>query len=282
MMSANDKTLFLGPSGPLTSGRITETLAAIGAGDCDWLMIHSEVNFGLPNPELSKRELLRGLFESIAALGVKNLLVPTFTFSFCAREDFDVENSKSPMGAFSEFFRKMPGAVRSADPMLSVAMIGENTEVLAKIGPESCGKGSIFDILHRAGNAKMLFLGKTASSCITHSHYVEVMKGVPYRYPRNFSGFVVSAGRREPKECVLHVRCRGAEPYSDNRLDALALDCGAGKTAALGASSATVVDEARIYEAIWKRLDSDPHFMLSAWPQPPFDETFDYGPRVSL
>ncbi len=62
------------------------------------------------------------------------MLLPAFSFSFYRNEDFDVEATPSIQGAWSssleflEYFRRLPGVVRSADPILSVAGLGPRAE----------------------------------------------------------------------------------------------------------------------------------------------------------
>ena len=125
--------LFKSKNGDVTKKNLIDALIEIEAQNCEYLFIHSEINFGMPNPELSKKELLGHILDCIKSLKVKNLLVPTFTFSFCNREEFDVQNTKSSMGTFAEFFRKQPDAIRSVDPLMSVAMIGEDYSVINDI-----------------------------------------------------------------------------------------------------------------------------------------------------
>lgn len=97
--------LFSDSNGKIYSAQdVYHSLRDIGAGDCDSLFIHSDVMFGSPLPGFKRREYLSTLYQVVERLGVKQIIVPTFTYSFCNNEDYDVLNSKTSMGAFTGMF----------------------------------------------------------------------------------------------------------------------------------------------------------------------------------
>ena len=67
----------------LTQLDLLKALESVNAYDCNLLYIHSELNFGVPNPNLKKNEILEIILNTIKELKVQTLCVPTFTFSFC-------------------------------------------------------------------------------------------------------------------------------------------------------------------------------------------------------
>ncbi len=285
--------LFKSKNGDVTKKNLIDALIEIEAQNCEYLFIHSEINFGMPNPELSKKELLGHILDCIKSLKVKNLLVPTFTFSFCNREEFDVQNTKSSMGTFAEFFRKQPDAIRSVDPLMSVAMIGEDYSVINDIGNISCGENCTFDLLHKKSNkalgggykgkTKFLFLGNRMSDCMTYTHYIEAIRNVPYRYPKEFKGYVINNGVKEEKTYYLHVRYKDIYPFNDTRIDKLMLDNNGGKVINLGNSVISIADEDKVYKYLNEAIDKDPDFMLShKCPKPPFDDFYVYEKKVAL
>lgn len=129
----------------ITYGDLVRAMKEVKADDCDALLIHTDLSFGLPTRELKRKELVEVLYDAICELGVKTLIFPTFTFSYGNREDFDVKNTKCKMGMLNEYVRKMPGSVRSRDPLMSVCVIGENKELAKVSGNKSLGEGSFFD-----------------------------------------------------------------------------------------------------------------------------------------
>ena len=76
----------------ITYGDLVRAMKEVKADDCDALLIHTDLSFGLPTRELKRKELVEVLYDAICELGVKTLIFPTFTFSYGNREDFDVKH----------------------------------------------------------------------------------------------------------------------------------------------------------------------------------------------
>lgn len=89
-----------------TEAEITEGLRSIEADKCDILFVHTDVAFGMPNTTLKRKQYLDALYDSLLALNVGTLIFPSFTYSFCNNENYDVRNSKTSMGALIEHIRK--------------------------------------------------------------------------------------------------------------------------------------------------------------------------------
>jgi aminoglycoside 3-N-acetyltransferase len=251
-----DINLFQNRDGTwITSSRILALLEKVKAPDAKLLYMHTGMTFGMPDPKLSRRELLGDLYQIIAALGVRTICVPTFTFSFCNGEDYCVETSSSRMGALNEYIRKLPGAVRSCDPLLSVALIGEDLDLVSDLGKESIGENSTFDKLHRRGaDAKFLFLGTTVSECFTYTHYVEERLRVPYRYRREFTGVITQNRRSWQETYALYVRFKGVVPSTDGLLEKDLIRRGFLRKENCGQSSIACVSEPDGYETIVSHL----------------------------
>lgn len=122
------------------------------------------------------------------------ILVPTYTFSFFNRVEFDINNSPTPGGAWStsvdflEFFRRQPGVVRSRDPIYSVAAIGRGAKELLADLPNSCfGEGSVHHRLLQA-NGKICTIGVGIEEATFWNH-VEEMARVPFKFKKLFSGY---------------------------------------------------------------------------------------------
>lgn len=205
--------LFLAKDGKwVTNKTMIESLLSIEADKCDILFIHTSLSFGQPNPQLKKKELLGELLKVIDCLGVKTVCMPTFTFSFCNGVGYDPATSASRMGVLNEFFRKQEGVIRSVDPLMSVALKGEDTDLVKKIGHESCGANSTYDMLRHRDNVKFLFLGPKIGECMTYMHYLEWLYGVEYRYNRTFRGEVTINGQTKEEEYTLFCRYNGVTP----------------------------------------------------------------------
>jgi aminoglycoside 3-N-acetyltransferase len=259
-----------------TTEDLVATLRAVGAHDCDTLFIHSGLSFGLPNAKRSRGQLLGAMHEAISSLGVRNVCVPTFTFSFCNGESYDVESSRSRMGALSEYMRKQPGFVRSVDPLMSVALCGEDKELVTGIGHESCGLDSTYYKLSQRDGVKFLFLGVRAGACFTYMHHLEWQEKVPYRYDRDFTGMIKADGREYEDTYKLFVRYNGMIPndasydYEDSMKD-----LGLLRTAAFGDGIIQCVSEkdaSPIYRDLVRKNPN--HFITDPFDPNSKDATF--------
>lgn len=246
---------------------IASCLAALPLDPGDIVFSHSNIGyFGRLDGAKSGVEVAAALAEAILARIAPGgtLVVPTFTYSFPAREVFDVENSPSKMGIFAEWVRRQPEARRSADPCYSVAALGPRAgELTAKAPENSFGPGSFFDRFQRAGG-KILNLNFDAGS--THIHYVERELRVPYRFDKTFRGTIREKGREREAASVIWVRylsddalVAAFEPF-----DRLAREQGRFVTAPLGRGTMGVITARDTYDLIAATLPSRPWFLTKA------------------
>lgn len=253
--------LFQGAAGEVTDALMVERLKAVGAAECDVLYMHTDMTFGLPAKGLRRRELLGALLGVIESLGVRTLVFPTFTFSFCNGEAYDVLNSKTPMGALNEYARQTGRGVRSLDPLLSVYVLGDPLNLVDNLSAYSIGPGSTYDRLHECGReARFLFFGADMRACFTYTHYMEAMAHSPYRYDREFTGAVIDENgvRREGMKAILY------STYANCRLNTVPVVYNAMKTkgrlreAAVGDGGFCCLREKDAHAAISELLAADP------------------------
>ena len=57
----------------ITYGDLVRAMKEVKADDCDALLIHTDLSFGLPTRELKRKELVEVLYDAICELGVKTL-----------------------------------------------------------------------------------------------------------------------------------------------------------------------------------------------------------------
>lgn len=128
------------------------------------------------------------------------LAIPSFTYSLGAGEVYDPSSTPCRnIGAFPEFFRKMPGVVRSDDPFLAVAALGSRArELFDGTSRTSYGDGSFFGRFTRMGG-KLLCVGVGIRWATIRYHFDEV-GGAPFRYLKKFCGAVMRDGAQTPIE----------------------------------------------------------------------------------
>ncbi|MEG2623286.1 MAG: AAC(3) family N-acetyltransferase [Clostridia bacterium] len=261
----SDSGLFVDSTGVWhIEDEIHEALLALNAQDCDVLFVHSDISFGLPNRSYKRKEYLGKLFDIIIELGVQTVVFPTFTYSFCNSEVYDVNNSATSMGALNEYARKQADAVRSLDPLLSVVAFGEQRERLTQGACDnSLGHGSILDKLHHTSNVKFLFFGAEFSNSFTYVHYVEKMMNVPYRFDMVFDGTIVDHdGRRYPKTQAIHTACGGIVPIDFYHFKDSLRDSGQLRIRPLGDREIAIITEPNAYQAITEKINGRIDYFL--------------------
>ena len=68
---------------------VAKIMKNLGADKAKTLYVHTDIGFG--KPLLKRKDFIAKLYESILSLGVRTLVFPTYTFSFCNREIYDVQ-----------------------------------------------------------------------------------------------------------------------------------------------------------------------------------------------
>jgi aminoglycoside 3-N-acetyltransferase len=124
------------------------------------------------------------------------LVVPTATLNLCNTEVvFDPAVTPSHnMGAFSEFVRRQPGALRSFHPFWSLAALGRGAAALVDgVSRHSFGVNSVWSRLVEA-DALALHVGVHPRQSASVTHHIELACGVPYRYTKEFMHPVARGG----------------------------------------------------------------------------------------
>ena len=119
-------------------------------------------------------------------LGSKGtIIVPTFTYSATKKECFDVLNTPSAIGQFSEDFRCLHFNNRTLHTIFSVSYYGYYSQEISETDSKTCfGKKSIFDFIKKI-NARLISIGCSYNE-FTFTHYLEEDFGVSYRYFKDF------------------------------------------------------------------------------------------------
>lgn len=263
----------------ITYGDLVRAMKAVKADDCDVLLIHTDLSFGLPTRELKRKELVEVLYDAICELGVKTLVFPTFTFSYGNHEDFDIKNTKCKMGMLNEYVRKLPESVRSEDPLMSVCIVGENKELAKVSGNKSLGEGSFFDRFHHTKNARIMFFGSQLPQCHTQMHYVEEKLRVPYRYDMEFEGNIIDEnGVSRPDKRILYVKYRDVLPDVPPSFEQELIDEGLFLKKKVGNSAIACFTEQAAYDKEVEWLTKDVNcFLAEPYDTKPLVKEYSYG-----
>lgn len=263
----------------VTAGDLFQALRQVGADKCKVLFLHTGLSFGCINREIKRKELCQIILDIIKELKVETLVFPTFTFSYGNKEDFDVRNTPTKMGMLNEYVRNLPESVRSVDPMLSVAVIGKNKDILNVTGEKSLGAGCIFDNLHKTEGVKFLFLGTSFGQCGTHMHYVEEKLRVPYRYDMDFYGKITDYdGTEHEAHRILYVKYRDIKPGVPASFEKELVDKGKMLKCPLGESNVFCISEKDMYDEVYNALSNNVNiFLLEPYTTYPLVKEYSYG-----
>ena len=209
----------------------------------------------------TSEQLLNCLLEAVGKEGT--ILVPTYTFSFCNQEEFDVRQSSTQRGPWStsteflEFFRKHPRAIRSRDPIYSVAGIGKRAEELLLDLPNTCfGSGSVYDRLaHAGGKICAIGVGLPEAAFVQH---VEEMAGVPFRYKKLYTGYIRNLSVLEKTGWICSVPVLNhPEKPSEQQLDQLFRYSGKCKSVRVGSGEIICMAARDIRDVFFAEFTSD-------------------------
>lgn len=264
--------LFNAQNGTVSNTEMLEKLFEINAQSCDVLYIHTAMNFGLPIKSMKRKRLFIALYEVIKLLKVKTLVFPTFTFSFCNKEIYDVQNTKTSMGSLNEYIRLNVEGERSLDPLLSVYVVGDPLNLIDNLGEKSLGAGSNYDRIHKCGKrVKFLFFGADMCDCFTYTHHLEAIVESPYRYYKPFEGTIINNGVEFTNQRALlfssYANCTLASvPVVYNAM----LKKGQLKQTKIGDSNFCCFNELDSYETIMELLTADAYCLTDG----------KYDPRI--
>ena len=179
------------------------------ASDITNLMFTLANNYGV-DCKAKQKDALGQLADGLKALVGEEgtLLIPTFSWAFCAGKGFDRAKTKSEVGAFSNYILKnREDFRRTRHAMYSFAVWGKDAEMLLNMdNQDAWGEKSVFTYL-RDNNAKELNLDCQPFQGMTFVHYVEQCVDVPYRHLKYFFGnYTDYDGKSEFRMYSMNVR----------------------------------------------------------------------------
>ena len=215
---------------------------------------------GKPNECNNNSEICQLILDSfLDVLGNEGtLIVPTYTYSFCEKQDYDINNSPSTIGPFTEFFRKQKNVIRSNDPIFSVAGIGSKVKELFEDLPNtSFGEDCIYERL-RKNNGKICMIGLSLQWA-TFRHHIEQMAKVPSRFIKKFSGNVICNNKKCFQEWEYYVRHLNDNCLPDGRkLEKLVREHKLCKVIKIGRGEILTIDSEEYFKFGLKLLKKDP------------------------
>lgn len=229
------------------------------------VFIHSNLGFfGKPQGVSSASQLCelfrKALFEVIGSEGT--IICPTFSYSFCRKEVFDVENTKGVCGLFSEYIRCHPESLRSIDANFSVAAQGALAKFYTENAPEySFGKDSFWErFLKRDG----IICNFNFDAGSTFLHFIEREAKVSYRWDKPFPGTIISSNSND-KAVFYHFVCDLDKPNHSpdvNKFHKHANKDGLFKQENLGKGTVLAMSSKQTFNYVINNLKPSPNFLI--------------------
>lgn len=261
-----DKILYYYNSAPITQKDIEGALRKAGLEEGDIAMVHSDVGvFGKLGNFHNREQFLDSILSAFSnVLGEDGtLIIPAFTYSFCKKEVFDVNNTPSSVGIFAEHARKKDGAIRSLEPIFSCAGIGRHAKKMLRDVSNVCfGKDSIFDRLYKM-DGKLVLFGRPFD--ITYIHYIEYRFKVNYRSNKIFPGTIIDENGKK-YDCKFDYYARYLDrdiAYSMENLGDQLFKRGLMKKVKLGHSSILLCRARDAFDVGMKMLRDNEHSFLA-------------------
>lgn len=240
-------------------------LIGLRPGDTVFFQV-SHLTLGQLDCGPSGREVCDSLYSALReVIGPEGtMLLPAFSFSFCGNEDFDVQATPSIQGAWSssleflEYFRRLPGVVRSVDPIFSVAGEGPRAELLlARLPNTSYGTDCFHERLMKSGG-KICGIGVGLAEA-SFLHYVEEAVGVPFRYKKLFTGRITQNGKPSKHGWISSVPIQAPNglPHG-TRMEEMARSEGRSRVANVGLGEIVSIDCRSFYELTSREIARDP------------------------
>ncbi len=189
---------------------LTKEWVESGVNQGDVLLVHSNLRriikrYRKKGKAITPQIILESFLNAVGSSGT--LILPLFNFDFTKGVLFDIRHTPSQMGALAEAGRLYRGAVRTAHPIYSFAVIGAKAENFKGVDNFSgYGADSPFAIL-RELDGTIAVLDLPDQNSMTFYHYVEEMHKVPYRYMKPFTGqYTDEEGKTEIRTYGLFVR----------------------------------------------------------------------------
>lgn len=242
-------------------------LRDLGLGRGDTVLVHSAISGMACRPET----LLVALRDVLGADGT--LVVPTFTPAFRKESPdgvFDLRETPSEVGYFSELVRTQPEARRNVDPTHSFAAVGGEAERFGTLHAKNTyDRTNVLGRLHEEG-AWVLAIGlERFGRSMTFFHYVEQREGVErygwdYRIEKAFPGTVVINGKSVRARPMIHVQnFEKGITYDFGPLGDVLERRGHTRTATLADKEFTLWNTAAGYDAIADTIVNDPQLVYT-------------------
>ena len=261
-----EEVLFKHKGKTITKKTLISALRNIGLKKGDDIFVHSDIGKIGKIGDIHNSEKLANIIIDcfLEVIYPGTMIVPTFSYDFPKKKDYNPKTSKSDVGALTNVFFERPDSIRSNHPIFSVSAIGDNAEYYIKINKNVCfGKDSFFDKIVKK-NVKNIGFGVKLIHALTLLHHVEEMSQVPYRYYKKFEGNIIIGNDYENVCFDYYVRDLNLNPTLKlDMIETFLIKNKSLKSIQFGYSSIELVDSIRAYKLLSEQLENDPYWLVN-------------------
>jgi aminoglycoside N3'-acetyltransferase len=159
----------------------------LGIKKGDKIILHSNIAGILQFYNSDKISISKVFFSILKKHIGKNgtIIIPTYNYEFTKKKSFNLKNSSSEVGFFSNYLLRKYWKKRTLDPVFSHLVFGILKDFNKdNINNEAFGKDSIFSYLLK--NNFKVFCFCCSSDQVTFIHFIEYIFKAPYRYIKKF------------------------------------------------------------------------------------------------
>ena len=252
----------------ISAKQITAAIRALGVKPDDTMFVQANLLSSLRVAGITREEKLATIVEGLrGAVESGTLILPAFSYSFCRGEVFDPDASPTDIGPLPEYFRTLPGARRTLDPIFSATVLGPvpanwERRLFHEPNTDALGDDGIFGFLHDV-NAKLLLYGVHFNAC-SFAHYLEQLSQAPYRYWKEFPGTMRANGAERSFTVRYFVRDLDSDTASNfNPLGDALIETRRARTGEIPRGPKLMVTDARsVVEVGMAKLAQHPEYLL--------------------
>ena len=264
IVEKENSLLFIGDkNNEISSSDLSRIIKSSRIKNGDSIFIHSDLKSIGRLPLSVNRDKFLDLFINALKNIVGesgNILMPSFTYSYCKKEIYDPKKTPSTIGVLTEHFRKMPDVKRSQDAIFSIVASGPKADYFTTTGLDCFGENSIFEKLYYE-NVKLVFIGETFD--MTFIHYIEQKIGSPYRFIKEFTGQTKT--NEGVKNFTFKYNVRDLEvdsSYDFEKISNFLKEQGVLKEVPFGNSRIRSVGAKDTFDLLSSKMVKDPYFLL--------------------
>lgn len=242
--------------------KIAKQMGDLGVKKSGVLLVHSSLK-SLGSVEGGIETIIKGMQLALDEQGT--LLMPALTYGAVdgiKNDEFSAKDTPSEVGALTEYFRTMPGVIRSVNPTHSVCGIGKYArEMLSAhhLDTTPCGPHSPYKLLSEIGG-QILLIGCGLQSN-TSMHGVEELVEPGYLFGETLK-YRVYNGMREKN----YIDCRRHDFSNvEQRYDRLANLLDYGKTLKVGKileADCYLIDAKAMWKVAYEMLKKDETYFV--------------------